>query len=121
MSFFSNVTRRDREQSSAPGRPARAPSTKLVPRERPLDQELLYHDYHELISQRPALLDEKVKLHERIIDEFNLTTLEKLPREDLAREVRNYLGEYAKIERLSLNQRELLAHVRGRFHPMSHC
>src|SRR6476660_380478 len=63
--------------------------------------------YHELITQRPALLDEKVKLHARIIDEFNLLSLEKLPREDLIREVRSYLGEYARAERLSLNQREL--------------
>src|SRR6266487_4519148 len=111
MSFFGNVTRRDREQSSAQvvRRERTLDSTKLVRREPPLDQELLYHDYHELLRQRPALLDEKVKLHERIIDEFNLASLEKLSREDLAREVCNYLGEYAKTERLSLNQRELLA------------
>src|SRR5205823_14607274 len=111
MSFFGNVTRRDREQSSAQVVRRERPldSTKLVRREPPLDQELLYHDYHELLRQRPALLDEKVKLHERIIDEFNLASLEKLPREDLAREVRNYLGEYARTERLSLNQREQLA------------
>jgi pilus assembly protein CpaF len=99
MSFFSNVKRRDREQSS----------TQIVRRERPLEKDFLSQDYHELIRQRPALLDEKVKLHERIIDEFNLTSLEKLPREDLAREVRNFLSEYVKTERLSLNQRELLA------------
>src|SRR5688572_28618631 len=74
--------------------------------EAPLDKEELYH---ELISQRPALLDEKIKLHARIIDEFNLLSLEKLPREDLAREVRSYLSEYARDERLSLNQRELQA------------
>src|SRR6266480_2076833 len=83
--------------------------TQIIRRERPLEEDFLYHDYHELLRQRPALLDEKVKLHERIIDEFNLTSLEKLPREDLAREVRNFLVEYARTERLSLNQREQLA------------
>ena len=62
--------------------------------------------YHELITQRPALLDEKVKLHERIIDEFNLAALEKLPRDELTREVRTYLGDYVRNERLSLNQKE---------------
>src|SRR5262249_36235311 len=96
---FSNVKTRNREQSS----------TQIVRRERPLEKDFLSQDYHELIRQRPALLDEKVKLHERIIDEFNLTSLEKLPREDLAREVRNFLNEYVKTERLSLNQRELHA------------
>ena len=65
--------------------------------------------YRELITQRPALLDEKVKLHARIIDEFNLASLEKLSREDSRREVRNYLSTYARDERLSLNQRELQA------------
>src|SRR6059058_3766376 len=107
MSFFSQAPRRDLEKSAR--RDSEQSNVKLVQREHPPDHESLYHDYRELISQRPALIDEKVKLHERIIDEFNLTSLEKLPREDLAREVRNYLGEYARTERLSLNQREQLA------------
>src|SRR3954467_14350966 len=76
------------------------------PPEASLEKEELYR---EVISQRPALLDEKVKLHARIIDEFNLLSLEKLPREDLTKEVRSYLTGYAHEERLSLNQRELQA------------
>src|SRR5262249_21084522 len=96
MSFFSNVTTRTRAQPAA--EPTREPA--------PAAKE---HIYSELIAQRPALLDEKLKLHERIIDEFNLVSLEKLPREDLVREVRAYLGEYVRTERLSLNQRELQA------------
>src|SRR6516165_10878192 len=97
MSFFSNVTPRTRPR----------PIAEVVTREpAPVAKE---HIYSELISQRPALLDEKLKLHERIIDEFNLASLDKLPRDDLAREVRNYLGEYMRTERLTLNQRELQA------------
>src|SRR6195256_3293518 len=97
MSFFSNVTTRPRAQ----------PNAEVVTRQpAPVEKE---HVYRELIAQRPALLDEKLKLHERIIDEFNLVSLEKLPREDLVREVRAYLGEYVRTERLSLNQRELQA------------
>ena len=69
----------------------------------PADKDNLYN---ELITQRPALLDEKLKLHARIIDEFNLAALEKLPREELVREVRSYLGDYVRTERLTLNQRE---------------
>ena len=38
--------------------------------------------YADLIARRPGLLDEKLKLHERIIDEFNLTALEKMPPEE---------------------------------------
>src|SRR5437660_11494976 len=61
------------------------------------------------MAQWSALLDEKLKLHERIIDEFNLVSLEKLPREDLVREVGAYVVEYMRTERLSLNQKEMLA------------
>ncbi len=67
--------------------------------------------YRELIAQRPALLDEKVKLHAKIIDEFNLALLERMPREELVRELRVYVGEYVRTERIPLNQRELQAFV----------
>jgi pilus assembly protein CpaF len=62
--------------------------------------------YAELIARRPALLDEKLKLHERIIDEFNLSALEKLP-DELAKQVRAYVGDHVRRESLSLNQKEL--------------
>jgi pilus assembly protein CpaF len=63
--------------------------------------------YADLMGSRPELLDEKLKLHERIIDEFNLAALEKLPPEELARQVRTYVGNHARNESLSLNQKEL--------------
>ena len=67
--------------------------------------------YHELIAQRPALLDEKVKLHARIIDEFNLAVLERMPREELVKELRVYVGDYVRTEKITLNQREMQAFV----------
>jgi pilus assembly protein CpaF len=63
--------------------------------------------YRELIERRPALVEEKLKLHARIIDEFNLTLLEKLPREELVRQVHAYVANYVRTENVSLNQREL--------------
>src|SRR5450631_501773 len=63
--------------------------------------------YRELIERRPALLDEKLKLHTLIIDEFNLASLEKLPREELIQEIRTYVADYVRAERISLNQKEL--------------
>src|SRR5689334_8836753 len=63
--------------------------------------------YKELIEDRPALLDEKLKLHARIIDEFNLTVLEKLPRAELVKQVNAYVANYVRTEKISLNQREL--------------
>jgi pilus assembly protein CpaF len=63
--------------------------------------------YSELIARRPALLDEKLKLHGRIIDEFNLALLEKLSPEEMHRQVQAYIGNYIRVERISLNQKEL--------------
>src|SRR2546423_13844833 len=67
--------------------------------------------YHELIAQRPALLDEKVKLHAKIIDEFNLALLERMSREELVKELRVYVADYVRIEKIPLNQREMQAFV----------
>jgi pilus assembly protein CpaF len=63
--------------------------------------------YADMIARRPSLLDERLKLHALIIDEFNLAALDKLPPEELARQVRTYVGNYAREESLSLNQKEL--------------
>jgi pilus assembly protein CpaF len=62
--------------------------------------------YSALIDHRPALLDEKLKLHARIIDEFNLAALEKLPREEMVRQVRAYIDKYIVDESIPLNHRE---------------
>src|SRR5271163_3726779 len=63
--------------------------------------------YADLIARRPGLLDEKLKLHERIIDEFNLTALEKMLPDELATQVRTYVADHVRRESLSLNQKEL--------------
>jgi pilus assembly protein CpaF len=54
--------------------------------------------YSDLIVRRPSLLDERLKLHALIIDEFNLAALEKLPPDELSRQVRTYVGNYAGRE-----------------------
>jgi pilus assembly protein CpaF len=63
--------------------------------------------YGDLITRRPALLEEKLKLHSRIIDEFNLVLLEKLGPDELRRQVQAYIVNYIRVERISLNQKEL--------------
>src|SRR5450759_3465883 len=97
MSFFSHM------------KATRDPGPKLVQspplQERSVDDAKII--YQELIDKRPALLDEKLKLHTKIIDEFNLPHLEKLSRDDLIREIRSYVVDYVRAERISLNQKEL--------------
>lgn len=60
-------------------------------------------------GSRSGLIDEKVKLHGHIIDEFNLSLMDKISADDFARQVRRFVSDYALRERLALNQKELEA------------
>jgi pilus assembly protein CpaF len=53
------------------------------------------------------LLDAKVRLHRRLIEEINLSALEKLPEEEMRRHVSGLVSQYVVAERLALNSREL--------------
>jgi len=62
--------------------------------------------YQELIDKRPVLIDEKLKLHTKIIEEFNLASLEKLSHEELHKEIQNYVSNNLRAD-VQLNQKEL--------------
>lgn len=64
-------------------------------------------EHQELNDRKAVLLEERLKLHARIIDEFNLIMLEKLPRAELIRQVQRYVADYVRAEKVSLNQKEL--------------
>jgi pilus assembly protein CpaF len=53
------------------------------------------------------LLDAKVRLHRRLIEEINLSALEKLPEEEMRQHIQQLVTQYIVVERLALNQREL--------------
>jgi pilus assembly protein CpaF len=57
------------------------------------------------------LLDAKVRLHRRLIEELNLAALEKLPEADLKREIHALIAQWVVAERLPLNTQELNAFV----------
>ena len=97
MSFFT-------QQRSSRNRPTPAVESAPLQRSSADDAQVIYQ---ELIDKRPVLLEEKLKLHTKIIDDFNLAILEKLSREDLIREIRTYVADYVRAERISLNQKEL--------------
>jgi pilus assembly protein CpaF len=101
MSFFRGTSALKHEESS----PRISPTPELSVALSVANERI----YDELIAQKPALLEQKMKLHARIIDEFNLALLERLPREDLVKEVLAYAGDYLRAEKISLNQKELQA------------
>lgn len=53
------------------------------------------------------LLDAKVRLHRRLIEEINLSALEKLPEDEMRKHVQQLVSQYTVAERLALNAREL--------------
>ena len=53
------------------------------------------------------LLDAKVRLHRRLIEEINLSALEKLPEDEIRGHVQGLVSKYVLTERLALNAQEL--------------
>jgi pilus assembly protein CpaF len=53
------------------------------------------------------LLDAKVRLHRRLIEEINLDALAKLPEEEMKKQIYGLVSQYTMAERLPLNAQEL--------------
>jgi pilus assembly protein CpaF len=53
------------------------------------------------------LLDAKVRLHRRLLEEINLSALEKLPEAEMRQQIGALVTQYVVAERLALNSREL--------------
>src|SRR3954470_22955536 len=53
------------------------------------------------------LLDAKVRLHRRLIEEINLSALEKLPEDEMRAHIQQLVTQYILVERPALTQTEL--------------
>jgi pilus assembly protein CpaF len=71
----------------------------------PHNQEPAAQVANPLLSDK--LLDAKVRLHRRLIEEINLSALEKLPEDEMRGHVKQLVTQYILVERLALNQQEL--------------
>ncbi len=56
---------------------------------------------------RQDLIDAKVRLHRKLIDDLNLAMLERLSKEELRTQITDVVGDYVRSERILLNGREL--------------
>jgi pilus assembly protein CpaF len=75
--------------------------------------------YRDIIDRRPALLDERLKVHAQIIDEFNLALLDKMTPDELLKNIRAYVTEYVRTAKMSLNQREFETFIEEIMHEMT--
>jgi pilus assembly protein CpaF len=87
----------------------RPPGTAELNGRAPLPPQAENPTYSDIIARRPVLLEEKLKLHNRIIDDFNLALLEKMSPDELRQQVQTYVANYVRAERISLNRNELEA------------
>ena len=55
----------------------------------------------------PRFLDAKVRLHRKLIEEINLSAIDKVPEEELRKQVSELASEYVLSERLPMNAQEL--------------
>jgi pilus assembly protein CpaF len=57
--------------------------------------------------RKQRLLDAKLKLHRQLIEEINLSAIEKLPQHQLQKQVSELVAEFVLSDRLPLNAKEL--------------
>jgi pilus assembly protein CpaF len=125
MSRFQSMAGRFTTLRGAPSEPAassadeivQAPgeaSLQLLPELNPQTQPTLQPDPAPETPAAPSnplltdkLLDAKVRLHRRLIEEINLQALEKLPEAEMRAHVQKLVSQYVVNERLALNTSEL--------------
>ena len=79
--------------------------TWTVAPETSLETPAVQQSTNPLLSDK--LLDAKVRLHRKLIEEINLSALEKLPEDEIRNHVQQLVSKYVLVERLALNAQEL--------------
>jgi pilus assembly protein CpaF len=82
-----------------------AMSWTVLPAPEPVKEKVPADPVNPLHSDK--LLDAKVRLHRRLIEEINLSALEKLPEDEMRQHIQQLVTQYIVTERLALNAREL--------------
>ncbi len=68
-------------------------------------------DYENNELLKPKFIDAKVRLHRKLIDELNLSAIEKLSKEELHKQIFDIVTNYILSEKLALNSNELVEFV----------
>lgn len=107
ISRFSTLQKRDatpesrQEQAPIQHRPVVIPTTRKPAPPKP-----------EVGPAKPTkVLDARMRIHRMLIEEINLVALERLPRDEMQRQVHEFVSEKARGERLAVNVAELDALV----------
>src|ERR1700761_1587918 len=111
MSRFSG--RQGPPPAPAPLRPAPAaapaPSSPLAANAPPLAALAKEPASEAAFFRDDGLLNARLKLHARLIDEIDLSKLDKLDDKEMRRQVRSFVTDFVRAERLPLNSVEIEA------------
>jgi pilus assembly protein CpaF len=93
----------------------KAPAAELV---RPKSAPTVVQEVN-AISNQERMLDAKLRIHRRLIDEVNLTALDKIPEKELYTQVHSLVAQYVTTEKIMLNATELDRFVDDILHEMT--
>ena len=68
-------------------------------------------DANSILLKQQRFLDAKIELHRRLIDELNLSAIEKIPKKELRSQLHGFVADYVRSEHIALNAQELEAFV----------
>jgi pilus assembly protein CpaF len=85
----------------------RPPNGQVAHAERPSIASITGEPPRSSLLLTPQLIDAKVRLHRKLIDELNLSHIEKIPRSELRLQVHSLISDYVLAERIPLNTVEL--------------
>lgn len=100
-----NPTSEPAPPAEAPPHVQPAPMSWMAPAPDAAKDKLPAEPANPLLSDK--LLDAKVRLHRRLIEDINLSALEKLPEDEMRAHIQQLVTQYIVVERLALNTQEL--------------
>ena len=71
------------------------------------------------LSTQERMLDAKLRIHRRLIDEINLSSIDKIPEKELYSQVHSLVAQYVATEKIMLNATELGRFVDDILHEMT--
>ncbi|MBW8812099.1 MAG: CpaF family protein [Caulobacterales bacterium] len=101
MSRFSLARAAPKPQAPPPAAAVAAPAVAPAPVPEPKAEPKAK------VQTRDPALDLRLRLHSRLIDELDLSKLDKLDEAELRRQVLGQVTEFARAERMALNAKEL--------------
>jgi pilus assembly protein CpaF len=106
-------------KKAAPAAPVAVPRLDLPMAPRPAAPQLASVDAQYLRTQQDKLLDAKLRIHRKIVEEINLAAVDKATEKELRAPVKQLVAQFVVEEKIALNSAELERFVDDILHEMT--